>query len=96
MTRSFPSANNNFKEAVDMMKGWLPACGDFSLLLVLLSCCMRVLHCMCCLCGKGQHSCIALGMVHNGNKSAIGTCIPEVIDIMFFRCLSKSLSSLVR
>ena len=50
--------------------------------------------CSYCL-GKGQHRRIALGMVHNRNKSAIGTCIPDVIGIMFFRDMPQQVSFII-
>ena len=61
----FLSANNNFKEAVGMMKGWLTACGEFMFRRVVFSCGICVLQCMFSLFGEGQHRRIALGMVHN-------------------------------
>ena len=47
---------------------------------------------MCSLFWEGQHRRIALGMVHNRNKSAIGTCIPDVIGIMFFRDMPQQVA----
>ena len=34
-------------------------------------------------------------MVHNRNKSAIGTCIPDVIGIMFFRDMPQQVSFII-
>ena len=50
--------------------------------------------CSYCL-GEGQHRRIALGMVHNRNKSAIGTCIPDIIGIMFFRDMPQQVSFII-
>ena len=48
---------------------WFTACGEFSLLLVVLGCGMCVLHCICSLFGEGQHRRVALGLVHNKHIS---------------------------
>ena len=55
-----------------------------------LVCFTACFHCL----GEGQHRCIALGMVHNRNKSAIGTCIPD-IGIMFFRDMPQQVSFII-
>ena len=44
---------------------------------------------------EGHHRRIALGMVHNRNKFAIGTCIPDVIGIMFFRDMPQQVSFII-
>ena len=48
----FLSANNNFKEAVGMMKGWLTACGKCMYTVVLSSCGSCVVYCMFLLFGE--------------------------------------------
>ena len=50
---------------------------------------------MCSLFWECQHRRIALGMVHNRNKSAIGTCIPDVIGIMFFRGIPQQVAFII-
>ena len=42
----FLSVNNNFKEAIGMMKGWLTACGECIFTVLVFTCGISVFHCM--------------------------------------------------
>ena len=58
----FLSANNNFREAVGMMKGWLTACGERMLTVVVFTFGISVVHCMLLLFG-GRPT-----LPHNGSQ----------------------------